>query len=32
MRTPKGGWTHMTKYDFFTIGFFVSMCVIALTK
>ena len=31
MRTPKGV-GQMTKYDFFTIVFFVSMCVIALTK
>lgn len=29
---PERGMTHMTKYDFFTIVFFASMCVIALTK
>ena len=32
MALPEMGMTHMTKYDFFTIVFFASMCVIALTK
>ena len=29
---PERGMTHMTKYDFFTIVFLASMCVIVLTK
>ncbi|MBD9031340.1 MAG: hypothetical protein EGR19_03865, partial [Dialister sp.] len=32
MALPERGMTHMTKYDFFTIVFLASMCVIALTK
>ena len=32
MALPERRMTHMTKYDFFTIVFLASMCVIVLTK
>lgn len=32
MRTPKGGWTYMTKYDFFTVVFLMTVCIAALLK